>query len=122
MITNDAKYDRGCPSIEKDDPNIPTCRKGSSCKLNVTDWLYDIPKTSISLDIIEIRFKNTRKGFYRNVNNLNLSIGDLVAVEASPGHDIGVVSLTGELVSFQLKTCKHRPPFYQLGGVATQLR
>ena len=103
MITTNAKYARGCPSIEKEDPNNPSCRKGSSCKLNVTDWLYDIPKTSISLDIIEIRFKNTRKGFYRNVNNLNLITGDLVAVEASPGHDIGVVSLTGELVAFQLK-------------------
>ena len=48
--------------------------------------------------LVEVRFKNTRKGYYRNVNGLSLKIGDIVAVEASPGHDIGIVSLTGELV------------------------
>ncbi len=58
-------------------------------------------------DAVEIRFKNTRKGFYRNVNGLRLKRGDIVAVEASPGHDIGIVSLGGEIVDKQLNRAKH---------------
>ncbi len=76
---------------------------GGSFKLNVYDWLNDVPETEISGDLVEVRFKNTRKGFYRNTNRLRLMIGDIVAVEASPGHDIGIVSLTGELVLYQMK-------------------
>lgn len=60
-------------------------------------------------EIVEVRFKNTRKGFYRNVNQLNLRVGDIVAVEASPGHDIGVLTLTGELVREQMKKYKVPP-------------
>lgn len=102
-MEENAKYDRGCPVLDKENTNIPVCRKGSSCKLDVTNWLSDIPETTVKSDIVEVRFKNTRKGFYRNVNELNLQKGDLVAVEASPGHDIGVVSLVGNLVYYQLK-------------------
>ena len=54
-------------------------------------------------DLVEVQFKNTRKGYYHNVNNLQLTKGDIVAVEASPGHDIGVVTLTGRLVALQIK-------------------
>ena len=72
-------------------------------KLPTFDWLYNVPEGNISSEIIEVRFKNTRKGFFNNVNQLRLRKGDVVAVEASPGHDIGVVSLTGELVPEQLK-------------------
>jgi len=57
-------------------------------------------------EVVEVRFKNTRKGFYKNVNQLNLRVGDIVAVEASPGHDIGVITLTGELVREQMKKYK----------------
>ena len=71
-------------------------------KLNTYDWMAGIPKASAFSDVAEIRFKNTRKGFYSNVNNLSLSSGDIVAVEGSPGHDIGTVSLTGELVRCQM--------------------
>jgi cell fate regulator YaaT (PSP1 superfamily) len=102
-MKDQGKFDRGCPSLDKENPNIPVCRKGSSCKLDVTDWLNDIPRIASENDLVEVRFKNTRKGFYRNVNSLGLEKGDLVAVEASPGHDIGVVSLTGDLISYQLK-------------------
>jgi cell fate regulator YaaT (PSP1 superfamily) len=78
-------------------------RKSCGCsKLETTDWLKDIPGANQYQDIIEVRFKNTRKGFYRNINNIRFKSGDVVAVEASPGHDIGVVSLTGELVLRQL--------------------
>lgn len=77
--------------------------KSCGCsKLATTDWLKDIPGANNFDDIIEVRFKNTRKGYYRNVHNIRFRSGDVVAVEASPGHDIGVVSLTGELVLRQL--------------------
>lgn len=75
-------------------------------KLHVTDWLGDIKSSVPAQDIVEVRFKNTRKDYYVNVNNLKLHIGDLVAVEANPGHDIGIVSLNGELVFEQMK--KHK--------------
>lgn len=79
-----------------------TCSNCCS-KLGVYDWVQDLPKTLQEYDIVEIQFKNTRKGFYRNVNQITLQKGDIVAVEASPGHDIGVVSLTGWLVERQMK-------------------
>jgi cell fate regulator YaaT (PSP1 superfamily) len=78
-------------------------------KLDSFDWLKDLPAVESENDIIEIRFKNTRKGFYRNVNRLRLEIGDVVAVEASPGHDIGRVSMVGQLVAEQLKELKVAP-------------
>ena len=81
-------------------------KSGCCAKLNVTDWLKDIKSVGQTDDIIEVRFKNTRKDYYRNVNNLNLQVGDLVAVEANPGHDIGIISLMGELVTEQMK--KHK--------------
>lgn len=81
-------------------------KTGCCAKLHVTDWLKDIKSTSLRNDIIEVRFKNTRKDYYRNVNNLKLDVGDLVAVESSPGHDIGIVSLMGELVFEQMR--KHK--------------
>ena len=71
-------------------------------KLHVTDWLKDYPDT-LPGDIYEVRFKNTRRGYYQNVNGLSLKEGDIVAVEATPGHDIGVVTLTGRLVPLQMR-------------------
>jgi len=78
-------------------------------KLDSFNWLKNLPPEVLKNEIVEVRFKNTRKGFFRNVNNLNLEIGDIVAVEASPGHDIGRVSLTGPLVSEQIKKIKIVP-------------
>ena len=72
-------------------------------QLNTYDWLEDIPGNTDLTDLVEVQFKNTRKGYYHNVNNLELKKGDIVAVEASPGHDIGVVTLTGSLVKLQIK-------------------
>ncbi|MCR5780653.1 MAG: hypothetical protein K6G70_08960 [Bacteroidaceae bacterium] len=74
-----------------------------SCQLNVYDYLADIPGNSETTDLVEVQFKNTRKGYYHNSNNLPLEKGDVVAVEASPGHDIGTVTLTGKLVLLQMK-------------------
>ena len=78
-------------------------------KLDSFNWLKDIPEISPENDIVEIRFKNTRKGFFKNVNGLRLEIGDVVAVEASPGHDIGRVSMVGPLINEQLKKLKAAP-------------
>ncbi len=72
-------------------------------QLNTYDWLADVPGNIEDTDLVEVQFKHTRKGYYHNVNNLDLKKGDIVAVEASPGHDIGVVTLTGRLVKLQLK-------------------
>jgi cell fate regulator YaaT (PSP1 superfamily) len=81
---------------------LPYSKSCGCSKLATTDWLKDIPGANNFNDIIEVRFKNTRKGYYRNAHNIKFRNGDVVAVEASPGHDIGVVSLTGELVLRQL--------------------
>ena len=72
-------------------------------QLNTYDWLADVPGNAKSTSLVEVQFKNTRKGYYHNVNNLDLRKGDIVAVEASPGHDIGVVTLTGKLVELQIR-------------------
>ena len=72
-------------------------------QLNTYDWLADVPGNQDSTDLVEVQFKHTRKGYYHNVNKLPLKKGDIVAVEASPGHDIGVVTLTGRLVKLQIK-------------------
>lgn len=74
-----------------------------SCQLNVYDYLADIPGNTDTTDLVEVQFKNTRKGYYHNSNNLPLEKGDVVAVEASPGHDIGTVTMTGKLVLLQIK-------------------
>jgi cell fate regulator YaaT (PSP1 superfamily) len=82
-----------------------TCGTGSCNKLNVYNWLTNmtLPAGQKPFDIVEVRFKGTRKEFYRNKDGAELHVGDVVAVESSPGNDIGVVSMTGELVRFQLK-------------------
>ena len=72
-------------------------------QLNTYDWLADVPGNQETTDLVEVQFKHTRKGYYHNVNHLELKKGDIVAVEASPGHDIGVVTLTGRLVKLQVK-------------------
>ena len=64
-------------------------------QLNTYDWLADIPGNTEEQEMVEVQFKNTRKGYYKNSNKLKLGKGDIVAVEASPGHDIGTVTLTG---------------------------
>jgi cell fate regulator YaaT (PSP1 superfamily) len=96
--------DRGCGTTSKGCKS----KTGSCNKLNVFDWLKDIelPHGQKMFDCVEIRFKNSRKEFYRNVDELSLNIGDVVAVESSPGHDMGTVSLTGELVKKQMKKRK----------------
>jgi len=94
---------RGCHKLIKDASESVTCKDMGGNKLDTFNWLEDIPEAIQDCDIVEVRFKNTRKGFYRNVNDLKLKRGDVVAVEASPGHDIGIVTLVGPIVKIQLK-------------------
>ncbi len=89
---------RGCK-------NNGTCSSGGCNKLGVFDWLANmqLPSGQAQYDILEIRFKNSRKSFYRNAKNLSLQVGDAVIVEASPGYDVGIVSVVGELARIQVK-------------------
>ncbi|WP_438965041.1 PSP1 domain-containing protein [Flavobacterium sp.] len=91
--------------------NNGTCGTDSCNKLTVFDWLANmtLPGGQEPFNAVEIRFKNGRKEFFRNTEKLTLSIGDVVATEASPGHDIGIVSLTGELVKVQMKKKGENP-------------
>lgn len=88
------------------------CRRGcgrQNKQLNTYDWLADIPGNAEEQEIVEVQFKNTRKGYFKNSNKLKLEKGDVVAVEASPGHDIGTVTLTGRLVPLQMKKANLKP-------------
>ena len=90
----------------------PLCCKGcgrQDNKLNTYDWLADIPGNAGEQDMVEVQFKNTRKGYFKNSNGLNLEKGDIVAVEASPGHDIGTETLTGRLVPLQMRKANVKP-------------
>lgn len=108
------------PVVEKKKDFRPitevTCPKGGNCtcpkrnrKLEVYDWLSDLPESHDCTQMVEVQFKNTRKGYYLNSNNIELYKGDIVAVEATPGHDIGEVTLTGKLVLLQMKKTNYRP-------------
>lgn len=98
--------ERGCP---------PSCIEGNNCcvdvnnccnKLNVYDWLSDINDPLKQNKYVEVRFKNTRKNIYENNLKLNLQVGDIIAVESSPGHDIGIVSAIGQMAVFQMRKYK----------------
>ncbi len=78
-------------------------------QLNTYDWLADVPGNTEEQEMVEVQFKNTRKGYYKNSNKLRLDKGDIVAVEASPGHDIGTVTLTGRLVPLQMRKANIKP-------------
>ena len=78
-------------------------------KLDSFNWLKDLSDFPSENEIVEVRFKNTRKGFFRNINGIRFEIGDVVAVEASPGHDIGRVSMVGPLIREQMKSFKTQP-------------
>ena len=91
---------------------------GSCSKLESYDWLREVSDRDIP-EVLEVRFKNTRKGFYRNVNELRLKRGDIIAVEASPGHDIGIISLAGEIVEKQRKRTRYQGDREELNRIIT---
>ena len=107
------KYDkpevgRGC-TFGTNELGEPCAKEARGCfRLHEEPWLAEYPDNFPS-DIFEVRFKNTRRSFYQNVNNLALEVGDIVAVEATPGHDIGIISLTGDMVARQMKRIGFNP-------------
>ncbi len=113
----------GCNSCSTGKDGQPRgCRNNGTCgsdgcnKLTVFDWLSNmsLPDGHKAFDGVEVRFKNSRKEFFQNTENLPLSIGDIVATQAKSGHDIGIVTLTGELVKVQMKKKKAYPPQEEL--------
>lgn len=90
-----------------DDANCTFSAKGCCNKLDVYDWLADINDPLAQSRYVEVRFKNTRKGIYENNLDLPLQVGDIVAVESSPGHDIGIVSSIGQIACYQMKKIKN---------------
>jgi len=84
-------------------PGMAGFRGNTNQKLPVVNWLADLPETQLESDLVEVQFKNTRKGYFHNCNNLMLEKGEKVCVEATPGHDLGEVTLTGRLVLLQIK-------------------
>ena len=110
---NYTKYDkpevgRGC-TFGVNEAGEPVAKEARGCfRLHEEPWLAEYPD-NFPTDIFEVRFKNTRRSFYQNVNNLQLEVGDIVAVEATPGHDIGIISLTGDMVARQMKRIGFNP-------------
>lgn len=102
--TTAGEQPRGCR-------NNGTCGSDGCNKLTVFDWLSNmsLPEGTKAFDCVEVRFKNSRKEFFRNTENLSLSIGDIVATQAKSGHDVGIVTLTGELVKVQMRKKKVKP-------------
>lgn len=99
-------------------------KKGGCCsgthKLEVYNWLEDLPEVPGESQMVEVQFKNTRKGYYLNSNNIEVYKGDIVAVEATPGHDIGEVTLTGKLVKLQMLKSNYRGETKRIYRIAKQ--
>lgn len=106
-ITN--PHQEECESATPQKPDNGSSGDAPRGKLHCFNWLEDIPGGFADFDMVEVQFKNTRKGFYKNSTKIPLEIGDVVAVEASPGHDIGTVTLTGQLVALQMKKARIKP-------------
>lgn len=105
------------PQVESDHSSCcGTCAVRGG-KLHVYDWLEDLPCPPQASDLVEVQFKNTRKGYYRNSNGIALKKGDIVAVESSPGHDIGEVTLMGRLVYLQMHKNRINPATYEFKRV-----
>ena len=97
--------------------NAKGCCRNSAHMLPVTDWLCDLPETVAESDLVEVQFKNTRKGYFHNNAGLPLEKGVKVAVEANPGHDVGEVTLTGPLVAAQMKKYKIDTERYEIRAI-----
>jgi len=114
--------ERGCRKRKNEQKEWDVASCPGCCKLASTDWLSDIYVPSSKLDIFEIRFKNTHKGFYHNVNNLTLVVGDVVAVEAASGHDIGIVSLHGSTVWRQMARLRIKTDNYEFKKIYRKVK
>jgi hypothetical protein len=109
-------FTRGCCEVPRLYHKNDKVFKHNCSKFDTFDWLNEIPlpKGFKHFDIVEVQFKNNRKDFYRLPSDLTAEVGDIVAVEASPGHDIGIVSMAGEIVRFQLRKKKIDPQSSEL--------
>ena len=112
-----------CSSCSNNSSGVPNgCKSNGNCgtgncdKMSVFNWLSDVqlPSGKSEFDVVEVSFKNGRKGFYRNEKNHTLYKGDAIVVETSPGYDMGVVSLTGGLVKHQMKRKNVREKAHEL--------
>lgn len=99
----------GCGGINK-----KGCCRNTHQKLSTFDWLCDLPESQQDTDYVEVQFKNTRKGYFINSAKIPIEKGDVVAVESSPGHDIGEVTLTGRLVLLQMNKNNINPEKYEI--------
>lgn len=108
-MANDITNDNNATDLPEESNVTKKHRQCPRGKLHCYNWLSDIPGGFADCDMVEVQFKNTRKGYYKNSTNIPLEIGDMVAVEASPGHDIGQVTLVGELVKLQMKKANLKP-------------
>ncbi len=108
-MSNDLNNENNATNPAEEKSNHPQRKECPRGKLHCYNWLEDIPGGYADCDMVEVQFKNTRKGYYKNSTNIPLEIGDMVAVEASPGHDIGQVSLTGALVRLQMRKANIKP-------------
>jgi cell fate regulator YaaT (PSP1 superfamily) len=115
----DSFLSRGCKCSPKPHPGGDKIFNNGCCKFDVNDWMKDVslPPNQQETDIIEVRFKNNRKEYFRNPEHINLNVGDIVSVEVNPGHDVGIVSITGNLVLLQLKKKKIDPNRIELKKV-----
>ena len=114
MIKESKKYDcsRGC-SVERAEGGELECNyRPGCCKLEVYDWLQGVNQEQFN-DFFEVRFKNTRKGIYRNTSGQTIKTGDMVIVEAANGHDLGIVTLEGPIVGRQMKCKRVNPEIYE---------
>lgn len=103
-ISPDSCGCENCPNLRINEHRDCSNPCNSGCfKLESYDWLADVSELESFDEVIEVRFKNTRKGYYINSNKLRLKKGDIIAVEASPGHDIGIVALTGQIVRYKMR-------------------
>ena len=94
-----------------------SCNRNSHHMLPVVDWMSDVPKTPDESDLVEVQFKNTRKGYYHNAEHLPLEKGSVIVVEANPGCDMGEVTLTGRLVATQIKKNRINTERYEIRNV-----
>ena len=103
-------------------PGVEGFKGNTTKKLPVVDWLCDLPETRLDTELVEVQFKNTRKGYFLNNTHLPLEKGDQVAVEATPGHDIGEVTLVGRLVLNQIKKNRINMERYEVKRVYRKVR
>ncbi|MCK9613037.1 MAG: regulatory iron-sulfur-containing complex subunit RicT [Bacteroidales bacterium] len=115
---------RGCSSKPKTHQKNDKLYNPSCCKRNAYDWLSNIhpPKVYKAFPYVEVRFKNSRKDFFINSDNIDIELGDIVAVESSPGHDIGIITLMGEAVRLQMKKKHFKPETREIKKIYRRAR